>query len=141
MKKKEIKGKKFMIIPEAKIVKGTMMEKTVSKDMKRGYKRLYKNIIQYLAYRFGAIDEFDLEEISAIAYCDELDTFDENVGVEVCSAKLELKNHRKLAKLYSRIHKALIKTAIIVDHLCVEHNEKAAAIEDDLVRTYGRMPL
>ena len=29
----------------------------------------------------------------------------------------------------------------IVDHLCVEHNEKTAAIEDDLMRTYGRMPL
>ena len=35
----------------------------------------------------------------------------------------------------------IIPETNIVDHLCVEHNEKTAAIEDDLMRTYGRMEL
>ena len=134
MKKIKIKDKYFKVISEANIVQGSMMEKCIGKDLRKGIKPLNRLIIAWL------IDNFYYQEnfVNATAYCDDEDEFDEKTGIEVCSAKLELKNHMKTAKLYDRIHRVLIETANIVAKLCMFHVDKAKAIEDDLVREYGR---
>lgn len=137
---KEIKyrNKKLKIIPKAKLVDGKMDFKGISKDLKRGYKPIYKKIIDDAMYYLYPNWEY-FDAIHANAYCDEKDTFSEKVGIEVCSAKLDMKNHLKLAKAYDRLHRILIETAVIVGSLCMEHTEKAKAIEDDLCTFHGRM--
>ena len=142
MKKVTIKGKTFKIIPEAKLVHGEMMEKGYEKDLRIGIKPIYKSII-LVAIRFDKyLRRHTLNEektIHANAYCDEKDTWDEKRGLEVCSAKLELKNHRKLAKMYDRVSRDLQEAALIAQSFCFRHEDKAQAIEDDLCRTFGRL--
>ena len=140
MKKIFIKDKFFKVIPEANLVMGEMPEKWIGRDVRRGIKPIYKAIIVALAQRISDYDVLDYPNICANAYCDKNDVFDEKIGIEVCSAKMEWKNHMKLAKLYDRMHRILIETAVIVGTWCAEHTKKAQSIEDDLVRTYGRMP-
>ena len=82
-----------------------------------------------------------LSTIHANAYCDQNDEFDEKRGIEVCSSKLELKNHRKLAKWYDRAARDLQEASLIAQSLCIRHEDKAQAIEDDLVRHYGRLKM
>lgn len=142
MKKVTIKGKTFKIIPEAKLVQGEMMEKGYEKDLRIGIKPIYKSIIAF-AIR---LDEYlrrhtfnEEKTIRANAYCDENDIWDEKRGLEVCSAKLELKNHRKLAKMYDRVSRDLQEAALIAQSFCFRHEDKAQAIEDDLCRTFGRL--
>ena len=122
--------------------------KDITDDLKGGFKKQYRELIakavppityhQTLQKKGWAIEHPKLE---AAAYCDERDTFDENVGMDVCAAKLDYKQHMKLAKRYDRAHRLLLETAHIVYGLCMKHYEKAQAIQDDMVKTYGRMPL
>jgi len=147
MKKLDIKGRKFKIIPEAGIVQGEKEENWIGKDLKRGIKPVYKSIINEIAFAIDRTHTFNAygwpgeskPKIYATAYCDKNDEFDEKIGIEVCSAKLDLKNHRKLAKFYDRMHRILIETATIVGKMCIEHDQKAQAIEADLEKTYGRL--
>ena len=140
MKKLKIKDKTFKVIPEARLVQGEMPTKGAEyRDLRRGYKPLCKRII-INCIRAVAPDMYHYDHIThANAYCDEKDTFDERTGIEVCSAKLEMKNHKKMAKAYMRLHNVLIETANIAYGLCMEHADKAKAIEEDLVEHYGRM--
>lgn len=149
MKKLDIKGREFKVIPEAGIVQGEKEENWIRKDLRRGIKPVYKKLIEYAAFTidrrhttdtyFGGVD--GNPKTYATAYCDKNDEFDEKIGIEVCSAKLDLKNHRKLAKFYDRMHRILIETAVIVGKMCIEHDQKADAIESDLRKTYGRLSL
>ena len=143
MKKVRIKDKKFKIIPEAKLVQGEMAEKGYERDLRIGIKPIYKSILRHAALydvTFRRKNYLNMpEEIHANAYCDENDTWDEKRGIEVCSAKLELKNHRKLAKMYDRVSRDLQEAALIAQSFCFHHEDKAQAIEDDLCRTYGRL--
>ena len=142
MKRVNIKGKEFKVIPEAKLVQGEMLEKSCDNDLKIGIKPIYKVILRHAilydkVFRRHSLNETDI--IHANAYCDENDTWDESSGIEVCAAKLELKNHRKLAKMYDRISRDLQEAAIIAQSFCFHHEDKAQAIEDDLCRTFGRL--
>ena len=144
MKKVTIKGKAFKIIPEAKLVQGEMKEKGYEKDLKIGIKPIYKAIVAFTIRFDGYLRRHPLNEtklIHANAYCDKNDIWDEKRGIEVCSAKLELKNHRKLAKMYDRVSRDLQEAALIAQSFCFHHEDKAQAIEDDMVRTWGRIPL
>ena len=117
MKKVEIKNKSFKVIPEARIVQGKMVEKDVQHDLKRGIKQIHKSIINDLSLDLNPQKVFwptIKRLICATAYCDENDEFDEKTGIEVCSAKMELKNHKKLAKQYDKMHRILLEAANIV---------------------------
>lgn len=139
MKKLKIKDKTYKIIPEARIVCGEMPTKWAEyKDMRRGYKPLYRKII-VSALRILVPQYCKYDTMYATAYCDEKDTFDEKTGVEVCAAKLEMKNHKKMARAYYRLHEALDECSRIAYGLCMEHTDKVKAIEEDLVEHYGRM--
>lgn len=141
MKRVEIKGKKFKIIPEARLVQGEMNEKGIFKDLKVGAKRKYKNLVREAVDYNKTNNWFNMEpsKIYANAYCDKNDEFDERRGIEVCAAKLELKNHRKLAKWFSKAANDLLEASLLAQSFCVRHEEKAQAIEDDLCRTFGRL--
>jgi len=142
VKKIKYRDKLMIIIPETNLVKGTMRCKWIDKDLRGGYKPIYKIIIDFvMGILYPNMDiPFNKDQvIEAYAYCDNKDTYDEKVGIEVCSAKLEMKNHIKLAKAYNRLCKVLTETADIAYQLCKKHVDKANAIEEDLARTYGRM--
>lgn len=148
VKKVKIKNKKFIVIPEAKLVRGEMPVKRVDADLRKGIKPIHRHIINEATWACDFSRELtawpidDNEDlVYANAYCDENDKWDEKTGIEVCAAKLEMKNHLKLARLYDRVHRNLIEAANIVAEWCMAHTNKAKAIEDDLIKTYGRMPL
>lgn len=142
MKKLNIKDKRFKIIPEARLVQGVMPEKGIFHDLKMGIKNKYRMLIRE-AVSYGNNEKFfsgcGTGFIHANAYCDKADTFDDKIGVEVCASKLELKNHRKLARWYNRAARDLQEASLIAQHFCIRHEEKAQAIEDDLCRHYGRL--
>lgn len=143
-KKVKIKNKEFIVIPEAKMIKGKMVEKNYENDLKIGIKPIYKGIIRsaIILDFFSRKNNINKTEfVEATAYCGGNDEWDEKRGIEVCSAKMELKNHIRLAKLYNRISRILQEAAVIAQTFCIKHDKKAEAIEDDMVRTFGRLPL
>lgn len=136
MKKVNIKNKDFIVVPEGRVVKGEMPEKRIDKDLKMGIKPLYKKILKFAANEIDKGEDF--RTISGVAYCDDNDEFNEDIGIDVCSAKLEMKNHRKLQKLYGRICDSLMEAELVATHLLMMHKMKADAIEEDMKKTYGR---
>ena len=134
------RDKTFKIIPEADRVVGWMQEKNeiTYKDYS-GLRRDYIDILMEAMYmgRDGNY-KFNNEEekIKALATCDPRDTFDEKTGMDICAAKLEWKNHNKMAKKYDSAHRKLIEAAQIAYGLCMKHYNKMKSIEDDLERTY-----
>lgn len=138
MKKVNIKGKKFKVIPEAKLVTGKKVAKQLIDDMKYGVRFNEADLIADTALILGISFFSNDDYITANAYCDERDEWDEKRGIEVCASKLDMKNHYRLAKQYSRICRLLMETSNTVYKLCKMHVDKAKAIEDDLVRHYGR---
>lgn len=141
MKRKSIQNKNFKIIPEAKLVQGEMPEKLIAYDLTAGIKSKYKDLILAASFEYED-DWFPYDNvITANAYCDEKDEWDEKVGTDVCAAKLELKNHQKLAKKYDRIARDLQEACLIAQSYCIRHEAKAMSIEDDLIQYHGRLPM
>ena len=144
MKKVNVRNKEFKVIPEARLVQGKMVEKNIDNDLKAGIKEKYKELIRFASGNYESNNVLDvllydkIRTVMANAYCDEKDEFDEKVGIDVCSEKLELKNHLRLARLYGKIAKDLSDAAMIANGFCTKHEAKAMAIEEDLVRMYGR---
>ena len=142
MKIVSTRDKKFKIIPETKKVIGTMPMKWIGKDV-QGVNSTQRSIISMgMSVLFPLNDWLpfgcDREDtVTATAVCDERDEFDENKGIDICSAKLELKNHLKLAKAYDRFNRVLIETSNVVSRLCIKHALKADAIKQDLEQYYG----
>ena len=144
MKKVNVRNKEFKVIPEARLVQGKMVEKNIDNDLKAGIKEKYKELIRFASDNYESNNVLDMllydkiRTVVANAYCDEKDEFDEKVGIDVCSEKLELKNHLKLARLYGKIARDLSAAAMIANGFCTKHEAKAMAIENDLVSHYGR---
>lgn len=140
MKRVKKHGKDFKVIPEAKLVRGETYKATLLNELDglpfRHQRAIYganaKRVFEYLT---------SPDRVYANAYCDDKDNFDENIGMMVCAAKLDKKNHLHLAKECERTYKVLMECAEFLEEKRQRHLEKAQAIEDDMVRTYGRMPL
>lgn len=145
MKRVEIGNKSFKVIPEARLVQGEMVEKSIEKDLKAGIKEVYKNLIRCASNNY--VEDFNIvslfnvvpNKIVANAYCDDNDEFDEKIGIDVCAEKLEMKNHIKLANILDRISRDLMDASLIAQSLCVKHDDKVKAIEEDLAKMYGRL--
>lgn len=139
-------SKKFKIIPEIKVVEGRMDEKHFDDDLKFGITPRIKELV-YCAAKYYRTkpkkrnNKIEDPYITGYAYCDEYDEFDEKVGIDVCAAKMELKNHLKLAKKYRKASDDLVEASHVADDLAIKHETKAMAIESDLVRYYGRLSL
>lgn len=148
MKREKRGNKEFKIIPETKMVSGEKYPKIIDSDFVYGVKEAERemigaagDVLDIIWDRYTWLDDDKEKElfIHANAYCDERDEWDEKTGIEVCSSKLDMKNHYRLAKQYSRIYRLLQETAATVYRLCEMHVKKAKAIEDDLCSHYGRM--
>lgn len=136
MKKVNKDNKEFIVIPEGKRVKGSSYIGWFAKDNGDGERFINKAVIASIIYR---ISDFDgLFDFSATSYCDERDEFNEKTGIEVCSAKMDYKAHMKAAKTYDRVYRVLAECMAIVQKRIEKHLKKAKAIDDDMVRMYGR---
>lgn len=136
MKRVNKHGKEFKIIPEAKLVRGETNKKLLVHELD-GLPEMHRDIIQCISmWRFNHMHD----RTFANAYCDDKDTFDENVGMMVCAAKLDKKNHLYLAKECEKIYEILMDCVKYLYNKREWHLEKAKSIEDDLIKTYGRLP-
>lgn len=140
MTKKCVGDKFFKIIPEAKLVRGSTHRKYVLDNL-NNLPIIERLVIHDAMCSSGGKRLWPLEDITANAYCDENDSFDENVGVMVCAAKLDLKNHVKMVKDCERAIEVLNKCVRFLETTCQKHRRKAIAIEEDLANTYGRLPV
>lgn len=140
MKRVKKHGKEFKIIPEGKIVRGETVKKILLRELDGLPLRHRRTICAANDRNLIEILSLD-DKTSANAYCDDKDTFDENVGMMVCAAKLDKKNHLYLAKDCERTCKVLMECVEFLEKKRKRHLEKAQAIEDDLIKTYGRTPL
>ena len=138
MKKVTKKNKFFKVIPEAKLVIGEMRGTTVSNEVENaGINYKQATLIQWASTVLG--QDYDMfSTIQGNAYCDERDEFDEHVGIEVASSKLDLKKHKKMAKRYWAIYRLLVDASTTAHKLYEKHHDKAQAITEDLDRHYGR---
>lgn len=137
-KKVSLKRKKFTIIPEANRVVGKMVEKTPLD---------YKDYSELSDVTAALIDAALIDNlmswvtnegiIKATAVCDPKDEFDEKIGMDVCSAKLEMKNHKKIARSYIRASEQLREAADRAEDLFNKHFDKMWAIRQDLKEYYG----
>lgn len=137
------RGKEFKVIPKGRRVKSKITGKWLQDDFKAGIKQEYREILETALLLPKVCGKLIWEklDVEATSYCDEKDEFDEKIGIDVCEAKLYKNKHMKLAKIYDRLHRTLIETAIVAGELCMKHTKKAEAIEKDLCEHYGRMPL
>ena len=139
MKRVFRKNKKFKVIPENGTVMGKQERKRIADEI---YEATCKEAIliecaEDMIYGWHGL----YEPVIATAYCDPKDEFDEKVGLNVCEEKLDFKQHIQLAKRYSSIYRLLMETGNYVYKKCEEHLKKAEAINADLEKTYGRLPL
>ena len=135
-------GKTFKIVPSIKYVEGQMLGKDFLDDLKAGIKYDIKDLVAIaMAGTKNIKGFFDTYVVKASAYCDEHDEWDEKIGMDVCAAKMELKNHLKLAKRYHKASDNLVEASHVADDLAIKHETKAMSIEEDLQKYYGRLAL
>ena len=140
MKKLNIKNKRFVVVPEKKMVIGRMNTSPVGfdgsscKPLHRELLRFACDQIAWQSYEMSG--NFD-GEYKAIAKCDDRDEFNEKVGIDICEEKLEMKKHLRMARVFDRVHRLLVETGMVAYQECVKHVNKANAIKEDLERMYG----
>ena len=140
MRKTEIKDKKFKIVPEASFIAGEEYRKLMCDEMD-GVSEIHKRILSRVFNLIGARDFLmkpGAEKIHAKAVCDPRDTFDEKIGIDVCSAKLDWKQHMSLAKECDKAFRILSCCNHWLYAKCQYHYNKAQAIEKDLNEYYGK---
>lgn len=136
---KVVKNKKeFKIIPEARLVSGAKMPRRYIRRCRGDFTSVEQGIIDVIALRSKEAEHFENGIIYANAYCDEKDEFDENVGVEVAEAKLDLKEYKRMAHQCDRVINILLKLVVKMTESKKKYEKKIEAIEDDLARMYGR---
>jgi hypothetical protein len=124
--------KNFKVIPENKIVVGGMYTGGIWMEF----------VDTCTADEINCLPEFIINDsvvskVNAIAKCDPKDTWNEKVGIDVASAKLDMKEHKRRVRKCERLLKVLNSLTKKTEEICYKHRAKATAIEDDLRKYYG----
>ena len=130
--------KSFKVIPENNVVVGKSFQLSLLDELgdfctKTEIDFLPSYIVFDGAEEYGSIRKMNY----AKAKCDPRDEWNEKTGIDVCSAKLDLKEHLRKAK---KLDKALVIMNSIMrkmEDLCQKHKQKAKAIRKDLEDYYG----
>ena len=133
--------KEFKIIEEGRKVIGATEKKHVLDEVEDVSPRNTALISYMLFYSYDdecLMGPLPSNTIKATAYCDPRDEFNEDTGINVCSEKLDLKNHMQIAKKYDAMYRWLMECANVCYQKCEKHYKKAVAIEEDMARMYGR---
>lgn len=128
----EFRNKEFKIIPD-KAITGEKKRKDLWDDVNGVSIIKFKTILAAGDYIYPN----DRQPLKAKAVCDERDKWDEKVGMDIVSAKLDYKDHKQLAKQYDRIFRLLTECAWWVYRRLCWHNDKMKAIATDMEKMYG----
>lgn len=133
----KIKNKEFKIIPENKTVYGKIKKANISKEVKAVLTEdEFKVVSSVIADDILNQIVDNNQYIYAKAVCSPEDEFDKWKGIEITSAKLEKKNHDRIAKLYDRALRHMNSASRELEDLCTKHMRKARAIKKDLDEHY-----
>lgn len=134
MKVKFAYGKSFKIIPENKIVVGQGEQKGFMEELSDVCTN--KELL-YMPVKF-VDDDLHVEDYNyAKAKCDPKDTWNEKTGVDIVSAKLDMKEHLRKARRYEKALVTMNSLMRKMEDLLDKHLKKAKAIRKDLEEYYG----
>ena len=125
-------GKSFKIIPENKTIYGTMNHRNMLDELTTV---LTEEEADFLP-SFIIFDTGLLTLSNAKAVCEDADDFNEKVGMDVAAAKLDMKEHLRVAKKYDRMLRIMNRMMRKIEDLCNKHLKKAKAIQKDMDRYY-----
>lgn len=123
--------KSFKVIPEHNIVVGEGVQTSLFDEL--------SNVCTETELDFMPVTiVFDGENINyAKTKCDPRDEWNEKTGIDVCSAKLDLKEHLRKARKLERALVLMNSVMRKMEDLCQKHKAKAKAIRKDLEDYYG----
>lgn len=75
-------------------------------------------------------------EIKSKTVCHEPDVFNEEIGIKVADEKLDLKMHDIFARHCYNISQKLMEASNRIYEIAIFHDNKATAIEDDMLHYY-----
>lgn len=123
--------KMFKVIPEHNIVVGESRQTSLFDELANVCTRAELDCIP------GSI-VLDGEGVNhAKTKCDPRDKWDDKTGLDVCSAKLDLKEHLRKAKKLDRLLVVMNAAMRKMEDSCQKHKSKAKAIRKDLEDYYG----
>lgn len=124
--------KSFKIIPENKTTYGASFRKSLNDEVTS---IMTDEELEVMPLYILEQDIFGCN--TAKATCDDKDEFNEEVGIGIVSAKLDMKNHLWMAKKYERALRDMNSAMRKLEDLCDKHLKKAKAIRKDLINYYG----
>lgn len=130
----------FKIIPEARKVIGISYKRPFA-DEYYHLDSVSRMLVEYALTEVLVYFPWRDRKIVATAQCSLDDKWDEKTGVDICAEKIELKNHRSIARRLDCVIRILERSIHRIEELRDKHIKKAESIEEDLCKMYGRMPL
>ena len=123
--------KSFKVIPENNIVVGKGAQTSLFDEL--------SNVCTKTELDFMPVTiVFDGKNTNyAKTKCDPRDEWNEKTGIDVCSAKLDLKEHLRKARKLERALVLMNSVMRKMEDLCQKHKTKAKAIRKDLEDYYG----
>lgn len=129
--------KKFKVIPENKVVVGEAYQKGLFDELADICTEAELEVIP-INIKFDGLDQnLDAAVTYAKAKCDPRDEWDKKVGIDIASAKLDLKEHLRKARKLERMLVVMNSAMRKIEDLCQKHQQKAKAIKKDLEDYYG----
>ena len=136
---KEKPGKVFKVIPENNVVIGEGRQNNLFKELSDVCTNKEIECIPYYIYFDGLEGKYfdEKKRNHTKAKCDPKDEWDEKIGIDIASAKLDLKEHLRKAR---KLEKTLVTMNSLMrkmEDICQKHQKKAKAIKKDLEDYYG----
>ena len=132
---KRVDGKYFKIIPENGTVIGKAKKRSLNKETSAIFTDEEWEVLPYYVI-FDSKNDEDCY-IYSKAICGKEDTFDKQKGMDIAAAKLDLKDHLRMARKYSRALRYMQSAMRKLEDLINKHLKKAYAIRNDLDKYYG----
>ncbi len=126
-------GKSFKVIEENRTTYGTSPRRKMMDEL---CSILTEDELDVLP-SFIVYDFYSYIDNKAQATCDDKDEFNEKIGMDVVAAKLDMKDHMRMAKNYDRALRVMNAAMRKLEDMCNKHMKKARAIRRDLEEYYG----
>lgn len=126
-------GKSFKVIEENRTTYGTAPRRKMMDEL---CSILTEDELDVLP-SFIVYDFYSYIDNKAQATCDDKDEFNEKIGMDVVAAKLDMKDHMRMAKNYDRALRVMNAAMRKLEDMCNKHMKKARAIRRDLEEYYG----
>lgn len=129
--------KSFKIIPEHNIVVGEGVQTSLFDELSNVCTETELDFMPVSIVFDGIASDGGENNNYAKTKCDPRDEWNEKTGIDVCSAKLDLKEHLRKARKLERALVLMNSVMRKMEDLCQKHKTKAKAIRKDLEDYYG----